>query len=269
VITDEPWLTLPPDHTIIWRYFEACKFKSLMEQKALWFTRGDRFDDDFEGTLPKLDEAQIHTRVLETFGGDLQGAAVFERWRRQHRNCLRNNTLVSCWHINDTESRSMWDGYVKSGEGVAVRTTVRRLLDSFPPADPRLICVGEVMYVDHEQYRMSEVGTGGARPRPVPQSGFMEEPGGYRAFVYKKECFAEEHELRLMFARIPIANGRADYEKQLWTKGDLVEVAVDHLFDAVVLSPSANQEYSEAVYKLLLEGECPDVPVRLSTFSQQ
>lgn len=40
------------DHEL-WRYMDFSKFVSMLQQKALWFTRLDQFPDPYEGLLTK------------------------------------------------------------------------------------------------------------------------------------------------------------------------------------------------------------------------
>jgi hypothetical protein len=47
-----PAFTAPSDiHTQIWRYMDFTQFVSILEQKALLFTRADLLEDKFEGTM--------------------------------------------------------------------------------------------------------------------------------------------------------------------------------------------------------------------------
>jgi hypothetical protein len=46
-----PAYEVPPDDTILWRCTDFVKFTSLLATKGLYFTRGDRFDDPFEGAM--------------------------------------------------------------------------------------------------------------------------------------------------------------------------------------------------------------------------
>ena len=38
---------------IIWRYMNLKKFESLLNYRALFFCRADRFSDPFEGSIPR------------------------------------------------------------------------------------------------------------------------------------------------------------------------------------------------------------------------
>ena len=44
------------DNKKIWRYMDFTKFIDILENEALFFTRSDRFEDKFEGTLPIANE---------------------------------------------------------------------------------------------------------------------------------------------------------------------------------------------------------------------
>src|SRR5260370_36919965 len=50
----EPLVNVPGnEHTTIWRYMDFTKLVSLLEKRALYFARSDRFSDKFEGATPK------------------------------------------------------------------------------------------------------------------------------------------------------------------------------------------------------------------------
>lgn len=44
------------DNKKIWRYVDFTKFVDILENEALFFTRSDRFEDKFKGTLPIANE---------------------------------------------------------------------------------------------------------------------------------------------------------------------------------------------------------------------
>jgi len=44
---------------------------------------------------------------------------------------MRRYVFVNPWHKNEFESAAMWKLYLKSEEGVAIRTTVERLKHAF------------------------------------------------------------------------------------------------------------------------------------------
>ena len=55
------------DNKKIWRYMDFTKFIDILENEALFFTRSDRFEDKFEGTLPIANEVikEKENKILE------------------------------------------------------------------------------------------------------------------------------------------------------------------------------------------------------------
>ena len=231
MVSQEDWLVLPSRDTVIWRYMETWKFTEMIKNGGLWFHRGDKFRDTIEGTVPTRDARLIASEVTRLGSPSLAG------WVAALGACLRRNTLVNCWHMDAVESSSMWTEYVPSGNGVVIKSTVGQLIDSFSTEDSRLICLGEVFYVDHRTYHMPSVGTSGLDWR-LPTGPYLEARGGYRPLLYKQLSFAEERELRAMFARIPLdTNGSPAFDVQLWRKGDYVGADLHTLIGEIRTAP--------------------------------
>ncbi|NLE62949.1 MAG: hypothetical protein GX612_03820, partial [Bacteroidales bacterium] len=89
----------------LWRYMDLEKFESLLKNSSLFFCRADRFADPFEGSIPKRE-------VKENISG----------LSNQHI-LMKKQKIINCWHINNNENDSMWKLYLKSNEGIAIRTT--------------------------------------------------------------------------------------------------------------------------------------------------
>jgi hypothetical protein len=179
MVRQEAWLTLPSRDTVIWRYMDTWKFVEMVRNSALWFNRGDQFDDTIEGVVPPQDAQHIRSSTT------LLASESLAIWLEAFGTCLRRNTLVNCWHVNVAESLRMWQQYVRTGSGVVLKSTVGKLAGSFAADDPRLVCIGEVRYVDHSSYRMDPVGLAGLDWR-LPTGSYMEAPGGYRPLIYKE-----------------------------------------------------------------------------------
>src|SRR5580692_9299812 len=108
------------------------KFVSLVEERALFFCRADRFDDRFEGSYPRgaAVEAALQQIVAAAANdpkmpGRIQGARRISSCRKQ----FRQSVLINCWHINERESAAMWKLYIRSDKGIALKSTVQRLID--------------------------------------------------------------------------------------------------------------------------------------------
>jgi hypothetical protein len=94
-------------HLKLFRFLDFTKYVSMLDQRAMFFTRANHLADPFEGSQPRIWAG----RTL-----DVDDA--------EHR---RDRVLVNCWHANEHESATMWRIYLKSDEGVAIQATVERL----------------------------------------------------------------------------------------------------------------------------------------------
>ncbi len=127
------------EHTTIWRYMDFTKFFSLLDKKALYFARSDRFSDKFEGATPI---PTIKAREAYVLGsGTPLVEEVSKGWSQSSRE-VRKWIFLNCWHMNSYESAAMWQLYVQKNEGIAIRSTFARLGDSL--SSPYDLLIGMV-----------------------------------------------------------------------------------------------------------------------------
>lgn len=151
-------VTEPDENVSIWRYMSLPKFMSLIYEQALFFSSIE--------TLKRYEpyEASFTSRELEFFTETqelyLQSKLTvdFLEQERTSKKAFNLTMFVNCWHQNDDENAAMWKLYVPEGEGIAIKTTFRRLTQSFRPillpdengeATIPLILAGKVLYIDH------------------------------------------------------------------------------------------------------------------------
>ncbi|MBE3115958.1 hypothetical protein IMZ68_02015 [Candidatus Bathyarchaeota archaeon] len=140
-----PVFKKPTDENIkIWRYMSFAEYVSLLDRKALYFTRVDRLEDKFEATLPKhifdpLFEAQLTEEQRHIVESNKESIL----W---YNELLKKDTVVNCWHINDYESDAMWKLYLKGEEGVTIQSTYRQLSDSFKNYNENDVFIGVMLY---------------------------------------------------------------------------------------------------------------------------
>ncbi len=143
---------------------DLAKFLQILEDKTLFFSRADKFDDPFEGTSGiTAREKEWDSFYLEYFRNAVRNPplgipAPLEHAAEQNAQQLlaslrasalqdRRSTFVSCWHANSVESEALWRLYCPVGSsGVVVKTTAHRLLSSLDPSAP--VDMGRVQYVD-------------------------------------------------------------------------------------------------------------------------
>jgi len=77
-----------------------------------------------------------------------------DNWPKDIVSSGRELTVVNCWYFGENESKDMWDTHVKSKEGVAICSSIRRLQNSVN-AYPQYSMIGRVKYVDFDKHVMS------------------------------------------------------------------------------------------------------------------
>ncbi|MBL4797069.1 MAG: DUF2971 domain-containing protein [Oleispira sp.] len=167
---------LPEDETVIWRYMDLSKFLSMITTGSLWFARLDKNweVDPLEGKVPKLQWELIESRIQNTnfapkytgngkvqSGGEMEAGMSLvseETVRKEHLEIQKNqyelttyNSYVTCWNLSKHESYHMWKLYCGHHNGIAIKSTVGRLSDSFGKNKNFSVLGGVVEYLDHEK----------------------------------------------------------------------------------------------------------------------
>jgi hypothetical protein len=222
----------------IWRYMDFTQFISMLEEKALLFTRADLLVDKFEGTMsrPLYDFLEQHS--------DPEQAAGLLR-------LTKGWSFVNCWHMNECESVAMWEVYSTSKESVCVQTTYSRLREAL--ADN--VCIGVVNYISYERDKIPAGNT-------------------FWPLVHKRKSFEHERELRAVWSDIanvssagPEVAAGLKYQPApqeiVWKQVDL-----GSLIENVYVSPTAGLWFSALVKKVLQRYEL-NVPVKRSDLAAE
>jgi hypothetical protein len=204
----------PDDATVIWRYMSFAKFASLLATRALYFARLDKFEDRFEGHLTKP--------TFELMAETLRDLYLEKRQR----------TIVNCWCISQHESVALWRTFIRSGEGIAIRSTFARLRDSFEPrgilAEAKVM-IGKVQYVDFETHDF-------CNSERIAFNTFL-------PMLHKRRFFEFEHELRAVISP----------DGPIWdqvirnTPGWRVPVDLDKLIVAIHVAPDSQPWFRETI----------------------
>jgi hypothetical protein len=136
---------------------------------------------------------------------------------------VRKIMYINCWHSNQHESAAMWKIYLKSDEGIAVRTTFDRLARCLDGNDKlNQVSVGSVSYIDYDNAEI-----------PINNA--------YFPFLSKRISFAHEREVRAIIM-LPAANEAA---------GLNISVDLDGLIEEVVLAPFSPNWIRELIAAVL------------------
>jgi len=200
----------------IWRYMSFGKFVSLLEQKALFFSRAELFSRDrFEGSISRANLAE--PSELEPGVAEVIRALTSETLMR-----FKNYVMLSCWCIGEVESAGLWESYAPGSEGIAVKSTYNHLKSSFPTNLSAVI--DKVTYLDYEKEKV-----------PVDTV--------FGPFFCKRKYFEYEHELR---AAVHVLSGQPGTIRER-PSGAYVPVNLDVLVDFVCLAPGAPGWFGEVV----------------------
>lgn len=118
----------------VWRYMSISKFISLIRTSSICFSRLSCFEDPNEGRTIDDDKLMTLIRTSIKEGYPIEGfenSELVDLLEAKER--YKNNSFISCWHLNEEESVAMWDIYVGKNEpGIAIQTTIATLDSLFP-----------------------------------------------------------------------------------------------------------------------------------------
>ena len=270
-----------PDHNrfkvsrdaIIWRYMNIPRFFDLLTKNKIWFARAVelRKTDPYEGALTTSDREMVN-RVLATkdknalrslwpsiatFMDCAPGMSVhyfqlifLSTLPRVEMNAYTHS--LSCWHENSHESDAMWALYAQRNAGIAIKSTVRRVLDAFA-ASPRIMRIAKINY--DSQSSLSAMTS-----------------GNYDSLLVKRPAFHHENEIRI------IAGTYDGYEAPEWTQenqrynidltkivppGVYIDCDLHSLIEEVVISPLTPTYGCEAIENIA-KTLMPSISVRRS-----
>jgi hypothetical protein len=179
------------------RYMPLIRFLGVLELEAIWFSRLGALQDKFECTNPRGPRAFVlkleADAALDKNGpasNAIEQAKAMGIWEAMQATSDNGNSgdagrqmgLVNCWFIGELQTERMWNEYGDSGMGVAIRSTVDRLTNSFliPGSFRKLSRVGCAKYVDFRTYKS--------------ERDDMTET----AFLKDKTAYSHENEVRIV-----------------------------------------------------------------------
>lgn len=175
------------DNEKVWRYLSFYKFIWLLENRQLYLPNITSLGDPFEGSLPKNTINDFEEKFEEwitmwnnqPLSGDLLSYYKNKlNDLEEKRRLLRDNTYVSCWSIRESESEALWKIYCKLNDGVAVKTTYKKLKKV---ASSDIGIIGKVQYIDYS-------------------SDSFEYAHPVSPFMYKRNSFDYEGEVRIIIS---------------------------------------------------------------------
>jgi hypothetical protein len=243
--TEHPVFQAPDRETTIWRYMGLAKFLSLLDKSSSFFASIDTLarDDPFEGRYTNASIKAFREMTVANFKqrygafrevSDEVVANLLEMQRKIPNTMrpLRHAIFVNSWYMHSYESAAMWSLYLKSQEGIAIKSTFGHLVDSFEEEELN-IYAGRIRYIDYHQEH-------------IPEGNI------FYPFVFKRRSFEHENELRALVGRLDLPGvlgvGGTPEEP---LSGIYIRVKVDRLIERVYVAPTAPTWVRELVHNLV------------------
>jgi hypothetical protein len=153
--------------------------------------------------------------------------------------------------MNDSESDAMWKLYMRGVEGVAIQTTVERLINCFAPAMDN-VYLGKVEYVDHNTLAPSGV-TISDSDYMLKRLAFQHEKE-VRACVMRPDVRPDTYGKYFDESGIVRPLGNINLEDIILyphRSGIFVDVDVTTLIENIVISPLSPKWFSDLVISLI------------------
>lgn len=207
----------PSNSTTIWHYFSLAKFIGLLDSSSLYFSRQDQFDDVKEGRLSQADK-----NYLNCFHG-----SIAEHMESDKNGCFYAN----CWTVSESDEYVLWSTYASLKNGIAVKSTIGKLIDALDEKDERQVYIAKVEYYNEVNGSSFKVSDGIINLLAL---GFS-----------KREYFVAENELRLLYRSFD-----AHLDKNSPTH---ISFSVDltKLIDSIYVSPKSYPWFRNAISKLI------------------
>ena len=209
----------------IWHYMRDWKFADMIDKSAIFLSRADLVSDSFEGTVSLgnlRNRSEVYRnrsrKMANRYAVIVRELANIKRW-----------TYLSCWRIDEHECPDAWHSYVRGANGVAIKTTYRKLLDY----TATIFCAG-VEYIDFDH-------------------NWVIEENPLLPFTYKRTPWQWEREFRIIIQQFPQAAASLedalyyDCTKENTNCGLTFGVDLRHFIAEIVVAPSATEEYFEEV----------------------
>jgi hypothetical protein len=206
----------------IYRVFSVSRFFELLASGQNTLVRPARWDDPFENFILRST-------------ANYQGRSV-------HFD-FKDHLYGQCWTLHK-ESDAMWRIYSQQKDGLTVRTTVRKLLESLAvsvgPAAPVSCFIGRV------QYRPETELVGMVKDQELMSEDLMDPSGSGQAWtlMWKRREFRHEKEVRLVYF---------NHDKNFTSDFFTYKIDPLVLFERIIFDPRIAPEVYE-VFRIYLEG---------------
>ncbi|RXF00398.1 DUF2971 domain-containing protein [Pseudoalteromonas sp. PS5] len=268
----------------IWRYLSLDKFIDLLHSQSLYFAPLSSFakSDPFEGRLPPQVEQRLLNEALsepnacireikKELDERLKQATAEEREHPDIKETLKtinaqNESLISsakatfnaflnfrakatsvnCWHINHYESEAMWNLYSDSGKGIAIKSSIQKLIDSVAHSKED-ITLSKVHYYSDSEFNNIELGN---YKQPFKRKSFEHEKE-IRLMVFNASRDWFENFLKKNNSISPNTAAELDSKIEKFQEAHKIKVDLGTLIEELYISPYVGEPFNTAVKSLI------------------
>lgn len=212
----------------ITHYLRLAHFEALVRSRCLYLRRQDLQEKDLaDGVFPSANKTAMHGRdvaLMQSLGQSPEKARALANNYQGGNEYMRQRHYLHCWTLRDQESAWMWENHGFRGEGVCIKTTIRRLCEA-AGRDWFLGHHGGKFYLKIDRVVYTEEG----EPFPTWPSD---------AIAFRKiriPHHENEAEVRLLASDYKVEN-------PVGPEAQHVPVALDRLFEAVYLGGRISPE---------------------------
>lgn len=223
ILYDKPYIKTPKDNAPLMHYLSLTQFISILEEKSLFFSTTQSYQDELEGALtdPSYKETlknllwEDNTPVKKCDGFSTYKEEIVDKFHETERKThlgwtdsfdyliqefVRYFMFTHCWSLSDDESILMWDRYKFHKPTLAIKTTLERISNAITKAP---VYIGEINYVDYANEHIMGYKT--FTERNLTDKKTIAELF-YQPFLHKQKCYRHENEVRLIISYESVTN---------------------------------------------------------------
>ncbi len=210
---------------ILWRYMHIDKLLAMLKDKSLYFPNIYSFNDEYEGTLPRLTRIEVNNRsllddntpinhkdvintrkdIIKEYPNETSRKEIFSLYTFEDLLKVFSNYFMfcNCWFLRDEESHSMWAEYGdKSPRAIAIQTTVKHLKGCMKNTRFK-IHIGKINYRDYDEDIIEEYKGFESIDLTTPDNVLKLF---YAPIMYKRSMFKDEREVRAIISFESVCN---------------------------------------------------------------
>jgi len=229
------------------RYLTFPKFMNMLAYSAIWFSKLNILQDQFEGLMPTQAKVKMFAdsqKWKQVFPENLH--SQIDGMADRNEEDGRGLFVVNCWYLGKADSPKMWKEYGGGPAGIAINSTIRKL-SQYVYVWSEYSHIGKVKYVNLDTYEMTSYEANQAHER---------------AFL-KNAKYSEENEVRIVTMNLKSPrcvgmDGEPDTQDQYSGKnmnnrenpGLYIGIDFNSLVDSIVLAPGSPNWIKNTINKI-------------------